>query len=51
VIALTARAGADDLRCCIEAGASACLVKPVDPRELKRMLDTFLKGGGGGEDQ
>jgi signal transduction histidine kinase/ActR/RegA family two-component response regulator len=51
VIALTARAGADDRRCCIASGASECLVKPVDPRELKGMLDAFIKRSGGGEDQ
>jgi signal transduction histidine kinase/ActR/RegA family two-component response regulator len=51
VIALTARAGADDRRCCLEAGANECLVKPVEPRDLKKMLDTFLTGRNGGEDR
>ena len=42
VIALTARSGIDERRSSLEAGANDCLIKPVDPRELKTMLDTFL---------
>jgi CheY-like chemotaxis protein len=42
VVALTARAGADDRRSSLDAGADDCLVKPVDPRDLKIVLDTFL---------
>ena len=42
VIALTARAGYEDRRASLEAGANECLVKPVDPVELKAMLDDFL---------
>jgi CheY-like chemotaxis protein len=42
VIALTARAGYEDRRTSLEAGANECLVKPVDPVELKAMLDDFL---------
>jgi signal transduction histidine kinase/CheY-like chemotaxis protein len=51
VIALTARAGADDRRCCLESGANECIVKPVDPRDLKKMLDTFLTRRSGGDRQ
>jgi len=51
VIALTARAGADDRRCCLESGANECIVKPVDPRDLKKMLDSFLKGRSRGDRQ
>jgi len=51
VIALTARAGADDRRCCLESGANECIVKPVDPRDLKKMLDIFLKGRSRGDRQ
>jgi signal transduction histidine kinase/ActR/RegA family two-component response regulator len=42
VIALTARAGYEDRRASLEAGANECLVKPVDPGELKAMLDDFF---------
>jgi CheY-like chemotaxis protein len=42
VIALTARAGYEDRRASLEAGANECLVKPVDPVELKAMLDDFF---------
>ena len=42
VIALTARAADEDLRDCRDAGADACVVKPVDPQALKDALDTFL---------
>jgi signal transduction histidine kinase/CheY-like chemotaxis protein len=51
VIALTARSGADDRRSSLEAGANDCLVKPVDPRDLKIILDTFLSDRNGGGDQ
>jgi len=51
VIGLTARAGADDRRSCLEAGANECLVKPVDPGELKAVLDTFLTDRSGREEQ
>ena len=51
VITLTARAGADDRRASLEAGANGCLVKPVDPRDLKIILDTFLSDRNGGGDQ
>jgi len=51
VIALTARSGADDRRSSLEAGANDCLVKPVDPRDLKIILDTFLSDRNGRVDQ
>lgn len=44
IIALTARAGDADLRQCLDAGASDCIVKPVEPAELKIVLDRFLAG-------
>ena len=47
VIALTARAGYEDRRASLEAGANECLVKPVDPVELKAMLDDFLNTAAG----
>ncbi|MGD2137131.1 MAG: response regulator [Gammaproteobacteria bacterium] len=42
VIALTARAAADDWQRCLDAGASDCIVKPLDPAELKTMIDRYL---------
>jgi signal transduction histidine kinase/ActR/RegA family two-component response regulator len=44
VITLTARAGDEDRRHARQAGANDCLVKPVDPRDLKAMLDRYLAG-------
>jgi signal transduction histidine kinase/ActR/RegA family two-component response regulator len=51
VIALTARASADDRRYSLEAGANDCLVKPVDPQDLKTILDIFLVDRNGRGDQ
>ena len=45
VIALTAKAGDDDRRQCMAAGANAYIAKPVEPAELKAILDTFLSDG------
>lgn len=42
VIALTAKAGDDDRQQCLAAGANAYIAKPVEPGELKAILDTFL---------
>jgi signal transduction histidine kinase/ActR/RegA family two-component response regulator len=42
IITLTARAGREEQKSSLEAGANACLVKPVEPAELKNMLDKFL---------
>jgi two-component system chemotaxis sensor kinase CheA len=44
VIALTARAGAEDRQRCLDAGADDCIVKPVDPAELKAMIDRYISG-------
>jgi CheY-like chemotaxis protein len=45
VIALTARSGEEDCDECMNAGANACIVKPVDPREMKDVLDRYLGSG------
>lgn len=45
VIALTARSSEEDCGECMNAGANACVVKPVDPGEMKNMLDRYLCGG------
>ncbi|MGI9321184.1 MAG: ATP-binding protein [Thiogranum sp.] len=42
VIALTARAGEDDRKACLDAGADDCIVKPVEIGALKQLLDRFL---------
>jgi len=42
VITLTARAGREEQQASLEAGADAFLAKPVEPAELKDMLDKFL---------
>jgi signal transduction histidine kinase/CheY-like chemotaxis protein len=42
VIALTARAGDEDLQQCQAAGANDCVVKPLDPQALKLALDNYL---------
>ena len=47
VIALTARAGEEDLKDCLVAGANDHLVKPIDVMELKTLLDKYLTKTGG----
>ncbi len=42
VIALTARAGAEDRERSLQSGADDCLVKPVEPAELVAVLDRYL---------
>ncbi len=49
IVALTAKAGADDLEQCLAAGANDYIVKPVDPLELKAKLDKYLAGAASGE--
>ncbi len=44
IITLTARAGREEQQASLDAGADAFLVKPVEPAELKGMLDRFLAG-------
>ncbi|MGB5541737.1 MAG: ATP-binding protein [Gammaproteobacteria bacterium] len=45
VIALTTRSAKEDEHQCQQAGASDCIVKPVDLKILKNMLDKYLPGG------
>ena len=49
IVALTAKAGADDLEQCLAAGADDCIVKPIEPLELKIKLDKYVAGIVAGE--
>jgi len=49
IVALTAKAGVDDREQCLAAGADDCIVKPIDPVELKIKLDKYLAGAATGE--
>jgi signal transduction histidine kinase/ActR/RegA family two-component response regulator len=52
IITLTARAGKEEQQASLDAGADTFLVKPVEPAELKAMLDKFLpERGNPGEPQ
>ena len=45
IFALTGRVGADERRACLEAGCSAYVAKPVEPRALLRRIDETLGQG------
>jgi CheY-like chemotaxis protein len=42
IIALTGRVGADERRACLEAGCTAYLSKPVEPKQLLRRISEVL---------
>jgi len=46
ILALTAQAGAEKQQAALAAGADACLVKPVEPADLKAKLDQLLLARG-----
>ena len=46
VFALTGRVGADERRACLDAGCSAYLAKPIEPRTLLRRIDEVLGPAG-----
>ncbi len=43
VVALTGRVGAEERRACLEAGCTAYLPKPVEPRTLLRRINEVLR--------
>jgi CheY-like chemotaxis protein len=45
VVALTGRVGPEERRMCLDAGCVQYLAKPIEPRELLRMLPGWLKQG------
>jgi CheY-like chemotaxis protein len=49
IVALTAKAGTDDREHCLAAGADDCIVKPIEPLELKIKLDKYVAGIAAGE--
>ena len=42
LIALTAKASDEDRQQCLAAGANDCIVKPLEPQQLKLALDEYL---------
>ena len=49
IIALTAKAADTDRQQCLDAGANDCVIKPIDPQQLKDVLDRFLGTSPDGE--
>ncbi|MBF0399336.1 MAG: response regulator [Magnetococcales bacterium] len=45
IIAMTAHALADDRRMCLEAGMDDYITKPIDPRQLLRVLSRWIQTG------
>ncbi|MFO0878045.1 MAG: ATP-binding protein [Gemmataceae bacterium] len=43
IVALTAHSGDEIRQRCLDAGMRACLSKPIQPAELLRMVDRFLR--------
>ena len=44
IIAMTADAFSEDVQKCMEAGMNAHVAKPIDVREVTRLLDKFVRG-------
>ncbi len=51
VIALTTKGTETDLRMCREAGATDCIVKPIEAIELKKVLDCYVAAAPGKADE
>ena len=44
IIAMTADAFSEDIQKCLDAGMNAHIAKPIDMREISRLLVKFMKG-------
>ena len=44
IIAMTADAFSEDIKKCLDCGMNAHVAKPIDIREVSRLLDKFVKG-------
>ena len=42
IIAMTADAFSEDIKKCLDAGMNAHVAKPIDIRELSRLLEKFI---------
>lgn len=55
IIAMTADAFSEDIKKCLDCGMNAHVAKPIDIREVSRLLDKFIRHGdeysGGQEDE
>ena len=43
IIAMTADAFSEDIQRCLETGMNAHIAKPIDIREVSRILEKYLK--------
>ena len=44
IIAMTADAFSEDIKRCLDCGMNAHIAKPIDVREVSRILEKFIKG-------
>ena len=45
IIAMTADAFSEDIKKCLDCGMNAHVAKPIDIREVSRLLDKFIRHG------
>ena len=43
IIAMTADAFSEDIKKCLECGMNAHIAKPIDTREIMRLLEKYIK--------